>query len=123
MMKLLLDQGLPRTATAILRQSGVDAIHVGEIGAAQAADSELLDMAREQGRIIVTLDADFHALLALSGASSPSVIRVRIEGLKGDALAALLDGVLSRLAPDLEQGIAVTVQEKRIRLRRLPLTT
>jgi predicted nuclease of predicted toxin-antitoxin system len=36
-MKLLLDQGLPRTAAELLRTAGVDAIHVGEIGYATDA--------------------------------------------------------------------------------------
>jgi predicted nuclease of predicted toxin-antitoxin system len=41
-MRLLLDQGLPRSAAAILRGKGWDVIHVGEIGMAAAADEEIL---------------------------------------------------------------------------------
>lgn len=41
-MKLLLDQGLPRSAASLLSQRGVDTIHVGEIGMAAAADTEIL---------------------------------------------------------------------------------
>ena len=35
-MKLLLDQGLPRSAAALLRDTGIDAVHTGEIGYAVA---------------------------------------------------------------------------------------
>jgi predicted nuclease of predicted toxin-antitoxin system len=51
-------------------------------GSPDASDAVILDYAREEGRVIVTLDADFHTLLALTGATFPSVVRVRIEGLR-----------------------------------------
>ncbi len=35
---LLLDQGLPRSTTLHLRESGIDAVHVGDIGLANADD-------------------------------------------------------------------------------------
>jgi predicted nuclease of predicted toxin-antitoxin system len=120
-MKLLLDQGLPRTAAALLSQAGVDTVHVGDVGQACADDAVLLQFGRDSGRIVVTLDGDFHTLLALSGAASPSVIRVRIEGLRGAELATLLQTVLSQCSTDLHQGAAITVQETRIRIRSLPI--
>ncbi len=120
-MKLLLDQGLPRSTAVLLRQAGLDALHVGEIGYATAEDEAILERGREEDRIIVTLDADFHTLLALSEASTPSVIRLRIEGLRGEAAAALLQAIITQFDEDLEQGAAVTVQEGRVRVRRLPL--
>jgi predicted nuclease of predicted toxin-antitoxin system len=80
-MKLLLDQGLPRSAAVVLQTQGIDTIHVGEIGYATAEDAAILHLGHKEGRTIVTLDADFHSLLALSGATSTSVIRIRIEGL------------------------------------------
>lgn len=121
-MKLLLDQGLPRSAAELLRNSSVDAVHVGDIGFATAEDVEILSKARQQNYVIVTLDADFHALLALSGVAKPSVIRIRIEGLRGEALAQLLQKILADWGEALEQGAVLTVQPKRIRMRRLPLT-
>jgi predicted nuclease of predicted toxin-antitoxin system len=120
-MHLLLDQGLPRSAAEILRQTGIDAIHVGEVGDSTAQDAQILRRGQREGRVVVTLDADFHALLAQSGASSPSVIRIRIEGLKAQALAMLLQTVLTQCHEDLEVGCVVTVQPGRIRIRRLPL--
>lgn len=120
-MKLLLDQGLPRTAAALLRAAGLDTIHVSEIGYATAEDSVILQLGEEQERTVVTLDADFHALLALLAATTPSVIRIRIEGLRAEAAANLIQVVVSHCAQDLAQGAVVTVQEKRLRVRRLPL--
>jgi predicted nuclease of predicted toxin-antitoxin system len=120
-MRLLLDQGLPRSAAGILRQIGIDAIHVGEIGYSTAQDAQILQRGQAEGRVVVTLDADFHALLAQSGDSSPSVIRIRIEGLKAQALALLLEAVLTQCHDDLEVGCVVTVQTGRMRIRRLPL--
>lgn len=120
-MKLLLDQGLPRSAVDLLCQAGIDTVHVGDIGHAFADDSVILKIGQDSGRVVVTLDADFHTLLALSGATSPSVIRIRIESLRGEGLANLLQKVLSQCENDLEQGAVVTVQAGRIRLRCLPL--
>lgn len=74
-----------------------------------------------EARIIITLDADFHALLALAGARSPSVVRIRIEGLRDEALAALIVRVLALMEADLQRGSVVTATETSIRVRRLPL--
>jgi len=119
--KLLLDQGLARTAAAVLRERGFDAIHVGELGLALASDKLILELARKEGRLVCTLDADFHASLALTGEASPSVIRIRVEGLRGPALAALLERVLEETGPALTAGAAVTVRTHSVRVRRLPL--
>ena len=120
-MKLLLDQALPCTAAALLREGGLDAVHVGEIGHATSDDAEILRQGQEDNRVIVTLDADFHALLALTGASSPSVVRIRVEGLRAEAASKLIQTVVTRCGEELEDGAVVTVQLGRIRIRRLPL--
>jgi len=100
-MKLLLDQGLPRSAAALLSNKGIDTLHVGEIGMAEAEDAEIIQTAKEQGRAVATLDADFHTLLALSSATSPSVIRIRIERLRAQALTDLLLMVIAECGDSL----------------------
>jgi predicted nuclease of predicted toxin-antitoxin system len=121
-MKLLLDQGLPRSAAILLREGGIDTLHVGEIGLAATTDNEILQRGRQEGRVVVTLDADFHSLLAFSKAVSPSVIRIRIEGLTGPMAANVIREAALRSKEDLENGALVTVQPGRIRIRRLPLS-
>jgi len=120
-MRLLLDQGLPRSAARFLREAAIDTVHVGEIGYSTADDATILQRGRDEGRTIVTLDADFHALLAFSRATRPSVIRIRMEGLHGGQAARLIQAVLARCHEDLEQGAMVTVQPGRIRIHQLPL--
>jgi predicted nuclease of predicted toxin-antitoxin system len=61
-------------------------------GLATASDAKILDFARQGSWIVVTLDADFHALLALSGATGPSVVRVRIEGQRAEEFLLLIRG-------------------------------
>ncbi|MFH7245831.1 MAG: DUF5615 family PIN-like protein [Spirulina sp.] len=120
-MKLLLDQGLPRSAAGLLRDVGIDTIHVGEIGMPEAEDAAILQTAREENRAVATLDADFHTLLALDEAISPSVIRIRIERLRAQEIMNLLTIVVAECEEDLDQGAAITVEPNRIRIRRLPL--
>ena len=46
MNRVLLDQGISRTAAKILRETGWDALHTGDIGLSRAADQEILTYAR-----------------------------------------------------------------------------
>ena len=120
-MKLLLDQNLSAGAAEILRAGGMDVFHAREVGLATADDADILIWCREKARILITLDADCHAILALSGATAPSVIRIRLEGLRDQALADLIRRVVDATAVDLGLGSAVTVNATSIRVRRLPL--
>ncbi len=57
-MKLLLDQGLPRSTAGLLRHRGVDAVHTSECALSVATDNAILKAGRVQGRTVVTLDSD-----------------------------------------------------------------
>ena len=121
-MKLLLDQVLPRSTAVVLRRAGTDAIHVGDVGLATASDASILERGRMEDRCVATLDADFHAIMALTGATQPSVIRVRIEGLRGEALARVLLRVIDTCGRELEAGALASVHRTRVKVRTLPLT-
>ena len=122
-MKLLLDQNVSASAAEVLRSGGMDVVHTREVGLARTDDADILEWCRTNDRWIVTHDADFHALLALAGAGTPSVIRIRIEGLRDAALVALIQRVLRSVADDLQRGSAVTVTPTSIRVRALPLSS
>ena len=121
MIRILLDQGLPRGTAKILCREQWDVVHTGDIGLAQASDREIIDFAQREDRIIITLDADFHAILAVENASSPSVIRIRQEGLKAVQLSDLIKSIWPTVQSQLEAGALVTVTEKSIRVKSIPL--
>ena len=121
-MKLLLDQDVPRRAATLLREAGVDAVHASEAGLSSADDAEIVAWCRVRGAVAVTLDADLHALIALSGQTTPSTIRMRVQGLKGPEMARILSNVLESRGDALAAGALITVQPGRLRVRRLPIT-
>lgn len=121
-MRILLDQGVPRGATSVLASLGHDAAHVGDVNMSEATDEAILDHAMEMARVVVTLDSDFHAIIAVAGRSAPSAIRVRIEGLTARPFAILIDRIAKEFQASLEAGCVLTVDETGARVRSLPIT-
>lgn len=121
MIAFLLDQGVPRSAVDHLQAAGYDAVHTSSVGLARADDETILEYAGKENRVVVTLDADFHAILALSGATQPSTVRIRIDGLRGEDVARIVIQVAASGEADLLAGALVTVRGGRIRWRKLPI--
>ena len=121
MKRILLDQGLPLTAASILRGLGWDAVHAREIGMKEAADAEILACAARESRAVVTLDRDFPQILALTGASCPSVVLVRRQHLDGAAVADLLRAAWTEHEASLAQGCVLKIGARGVRIRLLPL--
>ncbi len=121
MIRLLLDQGLPATTSNFLSDDHWDLVHVSSIGLSRASDLQIIGEARKQNRICITLDADFHALIALAGDATPSIIRLRIEGLNANDTARVLQDIWPQIDEAVHTGALVTVTEKNVRVRRLPL--
>lgn len=120
-IRLVLDQGMPRDAASQLRDLGYECVHVGDIEMSRADDDEILAYALQKQATVVTLDADFHAILAVSGASGPSAIRLRIQGLDALKTVEMVRRVLVRFEADLRSGCLVTVKARKTTCHRLPI--
>ena len=120
-MRLVLDQGVPHDAAALLRSLGYDCMHVGEIGMSKAADEEIVAFSLERNAVVVTLDADFHAILAVSGAQGPSVIRMRLQGLGAREVVEVVRKVLASFEDELKRGSLITVKALKTTCHRLPI--
>ena len=72
-MKFLLDMPLSPALGAWLRDQGHDATHATELGLNRAPDVDILAHAKREGRTIISADLDYPRLLALAGATNPSL--------------------------------------------------
>ena len=121
-MRLLVDENLSVRVGQQLAEAGHDVVHVTEVGLANTDDPVILAWAAEQDRVVVTADSDFTDLLALGGASRPSVILVRSsDHLTPPEQASLLAAAIPVVAEDLATGAVVSLTTERMRVRLLPI--
>jgi len=120
-MKLLIDMNLSPQWVPVLEEAGWEAVHWSRIGRPDAPDHEVLDYARSNGYVIFTHDLDFGTVLAATKADSPSVIQIRTQDVTPTHLSRLVISALRQFKQHLEAGALITVDEKKLRARILPL--
>jgi predicted nuclease of predicted toxin-antitoxin system len=96
-VRFLLDENLSPLHAWTVRNLGHDAVSVVEIGLSGADDIEVRTAAVEQGRVLLTLDADFANVLRYPPAETPGVARLRIHPATEEAIDAMLRRVIPRL--------------------------
>jgi len=121
-VRLLLDANLSPEVGRLLEDAGHDAIHVAEVGLLSAPDPEIMEAAVLEGRVLLTADADFGALLALASLAAPSVVLLRsADHLRPAEQAELLAANILRISEDLEKGAIASLTRDRLRVRELPI--
>lgn len=120
-VKILLDENLPRRMSQSIVAEGHDVVHVEDVGLRGEADEVVFRAALDQGRVLVTADTDFGAILALSAAPFPSVVLLRGGDHGTDKRARRIIEVLVLTQSALLSGAVVVAEPGRLRIRRLPL--
>ncbi len=117
-VKLLADENIPAGAIDALRDAGCDVLSIREI-APGIADAEVLRLAVNQSRLLVTFDRDYGELIFRQGFEPPpSIIYFRALPASPHEVS---DSVLSLLeAPESIFGAMVVVSHQGIRRRRFP---
>lgn len=120
-MRFLADAGISPRTVQYLRDSGHDVVHVRDLAMQRASDRSIADRARLDGRIVLTFDLDFGAVLALGVVERPSVVIFRLSDERAEAVNRRLEAVLSAQQQALEAGALVLVEDARYRVRLLPI--
>ncbi|MBC7225710.1 MAG: DUF5615 family PIN-like protein [Thermoflexales bacterium] len=120
-LRLLADMNIsPRTVEA-MRHEGWDIVRVSQVLPADTSDEEILEFARQTGRVVVTQDLDFSALLALEGCNRPSLVTLRLMTSDPETVTRTLLKVLPGVEQALKVGAVATIEEDVVRIRHLPI--
>jgi predicted nuclease of predicted toxin-antitoxin system len=120
-MRLLIDMNLSPAWTPLLERHGIESLRWHLVGAANELDASIMSFARERDWVVFTHDLDFGTLLALTQAAKPSVVQVRCPDPDPALIGELVLRNLRAYEHELKSGALLVIDEKKHRVRLLPL--
>ena len=118
-MKFLLDQDVYAVTARFLRNGGHDVVTAAELGRSRATDFELLALAREEGRILMSRDRDFGWLIFVDLHATAGVIYLRVLPSTIRFVHEELGRVLQSYPEEDLRKAFIVVEPGRHRLRRV----
>jgi predicted nuclease of predicted toxin-antitoxin system len=122
-MRFLADMGISPSVVVFLREGGHDAVHLVERALDTMQDPDILQLARDEKRILLTHDLDFSDLVAAGQAETPSVVVFRMRDMRPERVVGRLRLLLERHETVLKSGAIFSVTETLFRWRVLPFTS
>lgn len=117
-MRILADECCPRAIVERLREAGFDVRYAAETDA-RASDTDLIDLASSEERILITEDFDFGDLVFRDMLKVPGAVIMFLPGLVPQARAERLLRILQ--SPNLVfHGKLTVIGKRRVRQRNLP---
>lgn len=120
-VQLVIDMNLSPEWVDELARHGWSAIHWSTVGDPRAEDVVIMDWALANDHVVFTHDLDFGAMLALTHAMGPSVLQVRGQKVMPEDIGSLIIAALRQYDAELATGALIVVDEKKSRVRVLPL--
>jgi predicted nuclease of predicted toxin-antitoxin system len=93
-------------------------VRLPEVGLERHSDADVIAFAMRQGRVVLTFDLDYPALLALNPANRVSAIILRTSSADPEWINQRLRETLPLITDAIAEGAIAVVEEGRIRLRR-----
>ncbi len=116
-MKFIADEGVDSTLVKLMRSSDYDVLYFAEFEPS-TDDSVILDLANEQGRILITRDKDFGELVYRMKMIHSGIILSRLEELKSITRSQIIFDFINKNKPELK-GSFIVIQSGAARIRKL----
>jgi predicted nuclease of predicted toxin-antitoxin system len=116
-MKFLADENVEKVVVAVLRARGFDVLYLCE-EFQSIPDEDIIELATQEGRILVTNDKDFGELVYLQQHVTEGIVLIRSRSEKGEAKAALVEALVNQHGDELLNRFVV-VSEAGVRIREL----
>jgi predicted nuclease of predicted toxin-antitoxin system len=120
-VKLIADLHISPRTVEHLRGLGHDVVRVIDVLPATASDAAILEHAAQTGRCVLTQDLDFSGLIAVTGKPRPSLVCLRLSSSRIEHVNEILERLLPAWENALLEGCILTVEDRRVRCRRLPI--
>lgn len=120
-MRFLLDMGISPRVAEFLRGKSYTAAHLSDLGLATLPDTEIFEKARTENFVLLTHDLDFVDIVAASGSVLPSVVLFRLSSMRPENVNQAMLLILENHQEALQKGAIISVDDRRIRVRLLPI--
>ena len=117
-MKIKLDENLSRHLKGSLLQAGYDTATAFDEGLAGMPDEEVAAAARDEGRMVFTLDLDFADLRKFPPGSSPGIVVFRPRSMGPLAVNQFVLRFVMEANLEELSGCTAVVEPNRVRVRR-----
>ncbi len=121
-MRFLVDLNMSPRTVALLNDLGHDAIAGKEVMPPRSPDSEIVALAIEENRVVVTMDSDISRIIAESGWTEPSAILIRMPNASVEVVNRALASTLPEVEASLLRGAIISIDGVRHRTHPLPVT-
>jgi predicted nuclease of predicted toxin-antitoxin system len=113
-MKVLLDTCVWGGVKQVLKDAGHDAVWAGD-WEKDPGDDEILAIAHNESRVLITLDKDFGELAIVFGQPHSGILR--LVNMSTRQLGEICVEVLARYESNLSTGALITAERDRVRVR------
>ncbi len=114
---ILADENISPKVVKFLRDQEFDVLDVKEKHWYGKKDEDLLHIAYQEHRFVLTHDSDFGTLAINEGKQNFGILYLRLKNLKSANVIRVCEQVFHK-NPDVSPGTILVIEETRIRIRR-----